>query len=85
MVEVLHAVKYLDIEVLPDKRKEGGGEVDLALPVQRHVHPDQLLVGQPGRKKNIFGAQREAAKKEPPLVARPLGGMEEEGGGDKCN
>ena len=60
---MLHAVKYLDIEVLPDKREEGGGEVDLALPVQRHVHPDQLLVGQPGRKKKYFWGAKGSCKK----------------------
>ena len=37
---------YLDVEVLPDEGEECGGEVHLSLPVQRHVHPDQLLVRQ---------------------------------------
>ncbi len=38
----------LDAEVLPDEGEEGGGEVNPPLPVQWHVHPDKLLVGQPG-------------------------------------
>ena len=37
---------HLDVQVLSDEREEGCCEVDLALVVQRHVHPDQLLVGQ---------------------------------------
>jgi len=40
--------QYLDAEVLPDEGEEGGGEVDPPLPVQGHVHADELLVGQPG-------------------------------------
>ena len=40
----------LDAEVLPDEGEEGGGEVNPPLPVQGHVHPDKLLVGQPGDK-----------------------------------
>ena len=31
---------------VPDESKERGREVNLSLVVQRHVHPDQLLVGQ---------------------------------------
>ena len=41
-------IQYLDAEVLPDEGEEGGGEVDPPLPVQGHVHADELLVGQPG-------------------------------------
>ncbi len=44
------AMTDLDAEVLPDEGEEGGGEVDPPLPVQGHVHPDKLLVGQPGDK-----------------------------------
>ena len=51
----VRAVEYLDIEVLPDEREEGGGEVDLALPVQWHVHPNQLFVGQPDKEKLSIG------------------------------
>jgi hypothetical protein len=40
----------LDAEVLPDEGEEGGGEVNPPLPVQGHVHPDKLLVGQPDEK-----------------------------------
>ena len=39
----------LTMMMIPDECKERRGEVDLALVVQRHVHPDQLLVGQPVR------------------------------------
>ena len=40
---------HLDAEVLPDQREEGRREVDHALVVNRLVHPDQLLEGQPVR------------------------------------
>ena len=43
----LQGGKYLDVEVLPDEGKESGGKVHPAFSVQRHVHADQLLVGQP--------------------------------------
>ena len=39
---------HLDREVLADEREEGRGEVHLPLLVHRHVHADQLLVGEPG-------------------------------------
>ena len=38
---------HLDREVLTDESEEGRGEVHLPLLVHRHVHADQLLVGEP--------------------------------------
>ncbi len=38
---------HLDAQVLPDQGEQRRREVDLALLVERHVHPDQLLVRQP--------------------------------------
>ena len=34
------------VEVDPDQREEGAREVNLTLHVDRHVHPDQSLVGE---------------------------------------
>ena len=55
-VRLVHLLRrpHLDAQVLPDQGEEGGGEVDLALVVQRHVHPNQLLVGQAIR---AFGSE----------------------------
>ena len=45
MVHLLHAA-HEDLQVYANQGEEGGLEVDLALLVDRHVHPDQPLVGQ---------------------------------------
>lgn len=37
---------HFDVEVFPDQREQGRREADLALRVQRHVHADELLVGE---------------------------------------
>lgn len=40
---------HLDVKILADQREQGGGEVDFPVRVRRHVHPDELLVGEPIR------------------------------------
>ena len=37
---------HFDAQIFPNQSEQSGGEVDLAVSVERHVHADQLLVGQ---------------------------------------
>ena len=45
LVHLLHA-PHEDLQVDPNEGEECGLEVDFALLVHRHVHPDEPLVGQ---------------------------------------
>lgn len=40
---------HLDAKILADQSEQRGGEVHLPFVIHRHVHPDELLVGEPIR------------------------------------